>query len=364
MIDEGCEGSMHEEAWIDKATLRQINLDLDRTYTELGLFGESGPYKQALRDLLVAYATYRPSVGYVQGMAYIASTFLVYMEPEQVFVCMGNLLHNHHFPDFLLVDMHAIDLYAAAFTHVFRKELPALHRHLCTLGTHFTCFTGTTVQILTQKALLGVDCRLYLVEWWMTVFSTVLPLSASSLVWDLLLLEGIAAIVRITIGVLAVLQHDLLGASLETCLTVLTHAEDWLGLDVRAYDSTTPAPAPATPALGRSQECGGEQLDGGEQQEGGVSRSGGVPPLAPGEEQARGEHQPPPTAQQHQQQNEGQGLGSEERRGGRESKSFAAVLEAAGMVQVTRDSFMSLVHQSALSPQVGLEDHKATCQSP
>jgi hypothetical protein len=198
----------------------------------------------------------------------------------------------------------------------------------------------------------------------MTVFSTVLPLSASSLVWDLLLLEGIAAIVRITIGVLAVLQHDLLGASLETCLTVLTHAEDWLGLDVRAYDSTTPAPAPATPALGRSQECGGEQLDGGEQQEGGVSRSGGVPPLAPGEEQARGEHQPPPTAQQHQQQNEGQGLGSEERRGGRESKSFAAVLEAAGMVQVTRDSFMSLVHQSALSPQVGLEDHKATCQSP
>jgi hypothetical protein len=41
--------------------------------------------------------------------------------------------------------MQAIDLYAAAFTLVFRKELPALHRHLCTLGTHFTCFTGTNV---------------------------------------------------------------------------------------------------------------------------------------------------------------------------------------------------------------------------
>ena len=28
------------------------------------------------------------------------------------------------------------------------------------LGTHFTCFTGTKVQILTQKALLGL-CRQY-----------------------------------------------------------------------------------------------------------------------------------------------------------------------------------------------------------
>ena len=27
------------------------------------------------------------------------------------------------------------------------------------LGTHFTCFTGTKVLILTQKSLLGVICR-------------------------------------------------------------------------------------------------------------------------------------------------------------------------------------------------------------
>ena len=32
---------------------------------------------------------------------------------------------------------------------------PEINR-LRRLGTHFTCFTGTKVQILTQKALLGI----------------------------------------------------------------------------------------------------------------------------------------------------------------------------------------------------------------
>ena len=275
---------LKEVAWIDKATIRQIELDLDRTYTELGLFGSQGPYQQALRDVLMAYSCYRPSVGYVQGMGYIASTLLLYMEPEAVFVCMGNLLHKHHFPDFLLVDMEQIDLYAAAFTQVFAKELPALQKHLATTG---------------------VDCRLYIVEWWMTVFCTVLPLSASSLVWDLLVMEGISAIVRITIGILAVLQQDLLGASLEKCLTVLTHAEDWFG--VRSQDGGVVIHEDEAGEEGAILEEGGD---------GGWKRA-------------------------------------------RESKSFAAVMEAADAVEMTSDAFMLLLHHTAISPKhaAGGRDH-------
>ena len=276
--------ALREDAWIDKATIRQIDLDLDRTYTELGLFSGQGPYQQPLRDVLLAYSCFRPSVGYVQGMGYIASTLLLYMEPETVFVCMGNLLHKHHFPDFLLVDMEQIDLYAAAFTQVFAKELPALQKHLATTG---------------------VDCRLYIVEWWMTVFCTVLPLSASSLVWDLLVMEGISAIVRITIGILAVLQPVLLGASLEKCLTVLTHAEDWF--DVSPQDGG---------AVLHEDEAGENGATGEEEADGGQKKA-------------------------------------------RESKSFAAVMEAADAVEMTSDAFMLLLHHTAISPKhaAGERDH-------
>jgi len=216
-----------EPPWIDHPTIRQIELDLDRTYTELGLFATDGVYHNHLRNVLRAYSCFRPSIGYVQGMGYIASIFLVYMEPCDVFVCMANLLHRYHFPAFLKVDIHGIDRFVAAFDETFNHHLPNLHRHL----KH-----------------LGVDSRLFLVEWWMTGFCTVLPIDAASVVWDLLLLEGIASFVRITIGVLHELEEDLVQAPLEVCLTCLTHMEDFF--------ETSPPSAEA----GSSQELVAAQL--------------------------------------------------------------------------------------------------------
>ena len=46
-----------------KWLVSQIDLDLDRTFPELGFFNRAGPYNAPLRDLLLAYAAYRPSIG-------------------------------------------------------------------------------------------------------------------------------------------------------------------------------------------------------------------------------------------------------------------------------------------------------------
>lgn len=45
-----------------------------------------------LRCVLEAYAMFRPDIGYVQGMAYIAATLLLYMDEYSTFVCLSNLL--------------------------------------------------------------------------------------------------------------------------------------------------------------------------------------------------------------------------------------------------------------------------------
>ena len=195
-----------DEPWIDRATLRQVDLDLDRTFPELGFFHRDGPYHGLLRDLLLACAAFRPSIGYVQGMGYIASTFLLYMDPPEAFVCLANLLSQHHFPEFLLIDMDGINRHAAAFDAHLAQHLPQLARHL-------------------KK--VQVDTRLYILEWWMTVFGTVLPVEASGVAWDLVLLDGVAALVRLTLGLLHVLQDQLLDHSFEHCLTCLTHVELW-----------------------------------------------------------------------------------------------------------------------------------------
>ena len=45
--------------------------------------------------------------------------------------------------------------------------------------------------------LLNVDSRIYLIEWWMTAFSSVLSLDTASRVWDALIVEGLAALVQV-----------------------------------------------------------------------------------------------------------------------------------------------------------------------
>lgn len=54
------------------------------------------------------------------------------------------------------------------------QHLPLLYKHL---------------------SITGIDARLFLVEWWVAVFGTVLPVDCLSVTWDLLVFEGDRALV-------------------------------------------------------------------------------------------------------------------------------------------------------------------------
>lgn len=50
-----------------------LDNDLPRTFAKLGLFGEQGAFHEELKEILEVYRKYRPDIGYVQGMSYIAA---------------------------------------------------------------------------------------------------------------------------------------------------------------------------------------------------------------------------------------------------------------------------------------------------
>ncbi|XP_042143069.1 TBC1 domain family member 14 isoform X6 [Ixodes scapularis] len=61
----------------DRADTREnsahlIRLDVSRTFPQLGIFQESGPYFDVLHCLLGAYVVYRPDVGYVSSRAVVS----------------------------------------------------------------------------------------------------------------------------------------------------------------------------------------------------------------------------------------------------------------------------------------------------
>ena len=85
-------------------SLRGIGMDLPRTLPRLSLFGKRGePFYQQLREVLEVFTCYRPDVGYVQGMSYLAANlclcallvlFLLYVSVAAA-GCRVRVAHTH-----------------------------------------------------------------------------------------------------------------------------------------------------------------------------------------------------------------------------------------------------------------------------
>ncbi|KAK3279618.1 hypothetical protein CYMTET_12510 [Cymbomonas tetramitiformis] len=82
-----------------EASIAIIPVDVNRTFPSINFFLEeaAGTLHSDLCEVLEAYAFYRPDVGYVQGMSYLAGFFLLAMDKIDAFTCFANLLNMHFF---------------------------------------------------------------------------------------------------------------------------------------------------------------------------------------------------------------------------------------------------------------------------
>uniref|UniRef100_A0A672RRU1 TBC1 domain family member 14 n=1 Tax=Sinocyclocheilus grahami TaxID=75366 RepID=A0A672RRU1_SINGR len=77
-----------------EASLELIKLDISRTFPNLCIFQQGGPYHDVLHSILGAYTCYRPDVGYVQGMSFIAAVLILNMDTAEAFIAFANLLNK------------------------------------------------------------------------------------------------------------------------------------------------------------------------------------------------------------------------------------------------------------------------------
>jgi hypothetical protein len=71
--------------------VHQICLDVSRTLPGVPAFAES-LMQDRLKMVLIAYANVDPDLGYTQSMAFIAATFLLYMDVQDSFYCFRSLM--------------------------------------------------------------------------------------------------------------------------------------------------------------------------------------------------------------------------------------------------------------------------------
>jgi hypothetical protein len=166
-----------------------IHLDVLRTFPTLGFFQEGGPYNQMLHDVLGAYACYRPDVGYVQGMSFLAAVLLLNMDASDAFSCLANLLNRSSYLAFFRVDHGLMRPYFSAFTSLLQEHLPRLHEH----------FTR-----------LEFSPEYYLIEWIFTMYTRTFPLDVACRVWDLFCRDGDCFLFRTALGVLRLFQNEVM----------------------------------------------------------------------------------------------------------------------------------------------------------
>ena len=85
---------MKELARLHSPDIRQIDLDVNRTYRNHSMFRERyNNRQQDLFHVLAAYSMYNSEVGYCQGMSQIAALLLMYLdEEEEAFWALSQLM--------------------------------------------------------------------------------------------------------------------------------------------------------------------------------------------------------------------------------------------------------------------------------
>lgn len=167
-----------------------IDRDIHRCYPTHSLFTEpNGQGQEWLRIVLRAYAQHNPSLGYCQGMGFIAGLLLMYIPPEEAFWVLVVLV-DKYFMDYYEENMSQIRIDAGVFSKLIPKVVSKkLSKHL---------------------DRNDVEPIMYITQWFLTGYTMLLPWEVVLRVWDVLFLEGPKILFRVGLGVLSVCESRLL----------------------------------------------------------------------------------------------------------------------------------------------------------
>ncbi len=103
-----------------------VEEDIPRTFPHLNdLFEEIQPLSMSLREILQAYQNFRPDIGYIQGMSYVAGIILLHCgPPEDCFRVFCNLLNSELVLSFYDFDLRKINKVYKIFWKLLRETTP------------------------------------------------------------------------------------------------------------------------------------------------------------------------------------------------------------------------------------------------
>ncbi|XP_078004385.1 USP6 N-terminal-like protein isoform X2 [Phascolarctos cinereus] len=188
---------MKEKAQSFSSEIRQIDLDINRTFRNHIMFRDRyGVKQQALFHVLSAYSVYNTEVSYCQGMSQIAAILLMYLNEEEAFWALAQLLANqrHAMHGFFVPGFPKLQRFQDHHEQILGKALPKLKKHM----DKEQMFTG-----------------IYTTKWFLQCFIDRTPFTLTLRLWDVYILEGERVLTAMAYTVLKLHRKRLLKMSLE-----------------------------------------------------------------------------------------------------------------------------------------------------
>lgn len=200
--------------------IRQIDLDVNRTYRDHIMFRERyGVKQQALFHVLAAYSMYNTEVGYCQGMSQITALLLMYLNEEDAFWALVRLLSGpkHSMHGFFVPGFPKLLRFQEHHDRILKKFMPKLKQHFDSQDV----FTS-----------------LYTMKWFFQCFLDRTPFTLTLRLWDIYMLEGDRILTAMSYTILKLHKKHMLKLAMEDLIEFLQEslAKDFYFEDDFAVD--------------------------------------------------------------------------------------------------------------------------------
>ncbi|XP_066467087.1 USP6 N-terminal-like protein [Tiliqua scincoides] len=195
--NEGKYEKMKEQAKCFSSEIKQIDLDVNRTFRNHIMFRDRyGVKQQALFHVLSAYSVYNTEVSYCQGMSQIAAILLMYLNEEDAFWALAQLLTNqrHAMHGFFIPGFPKLQRFQAHHEAILSKLFPKLKKHM-------------------DKEQMSTG--IYTTKWFLQCFIDRTPFTLTLRLWDIYILEGERVLTAMAYTILKLHKKRLLKMTLE-----------------------------------------------------------------------------------------------------------------------------------------------------